>query len=181
MSCLHQNIDNVKGLLCRITHDAPNFIAECTTYHEDKFLKRKYELHEVARCQHYHQASKGQRIINGLVDWGFAFLFFVLTINLFNIGISESNQSPQHIILKFTLAFLSVIFYYSIMEAIIGRTFGKMITGTRVVSENGERPSFLCLLKRSALRILPFDCVSFLYWKYDGWHDRWTNTRVVVG
>ena len=178
-TCLHKKNDEEKGLLCRITHDVPGFESECSTYHEDKFLKDKYELHEVAKCQHYHQAGKGQRFVNGLIDWAFSCLFFIITVNLFDIVIPEVNQTQELIGLKYALAVLSIICYYCIMEGISGRTFGKIITRTRVVNENGQHPSFKSVLMRSLYRILPLDWISFLYWKYDGGHDRWTKTRVV--
>ncbi|MCU4158119.1 RDD family protein [Carboxylicivirga sp. A043] len=179
-ACLHQKNDNERGLICRITHDTPNFTSECTTYHEDKFLKNKYELHEVAKCLQCHQASKGQRIVNGLIDWAFSFLFFILTINLFNVVIPETNQMPNLIVFKYTLGAVAIILYYSIMESITGRTFGKMITGTKVVSESGQQPPLSSILMRSVYRIIPIDWLSLLYWKYECGHDRWTKTRVVL-
>ncbi|WP_430817037.1 RDD family protein [Carboxylicivirga sp. RSCT41] len=179
-TCLHQKNDNEKGLLCRITHDVPAFLSQCGTYHEDKFLKDKYELSEVAKCQHYHQAGKGQRFINGLIDWAFSFLFFIITVNLFDIVIPVVDQSQVLMGLKYALGILSIILYYSIMESLTGRTFGKMITRTKVVNEDGRRPPFKSIILRSLYRILPIDCLSFLYWKYDGGHDRWTKTRVVL-
>ncbi|GGE98996.1 RDD family protein [Flavobacterium limi] len=69
------------------------------------------------------------------------------------------------------------IFYYSFTESIFGRSLGKLITGTIVVDENGEKPSFGVILKRTLCRLIPFDGFSFLGSR--GWHDSISHTYVV--
>lgn len=69
------------------------------------------------------------------------------------------------------------IFYYSFTEGLFGRTLGKLIMGTVVVDENGEKPSFSIIFKRTLCRLIPFDGFSFLGSR--GWHDSISGTYVV--
>lgn len=69
------------------------------------------------------------------------------------------------------------ILYYVFTEGLFGRSFGKLITGTVVVDENGLKPSFGTIVKRSFCRIIPFDGLSFFGSR--GWHDSMSDTYVV--
>jgi uncharacterized RDD family membrane protein YckC len=70
------------------------------------------------------------------------------------------------------------IIYYTIMEGLFGRSVGKFITGSVVVDENGEKPSFGAIFKRSLCRYIPFDAFTFLGGSR-GWHDSISDTYVV--
>jgi uncharacterized RDD family membrane protein YckC len=74
---------------------------------------------------------------------------------------------------------LEWISYYVVFEALLGRTPGKLITGTRVVNLAGGRPRFTQILGRSFARAVPFEAFSF-FGSRAGWHDRWSRTRVVL-
>ena len=51
--------------------------------------------------------------------------------------------------------FFVVLFYYVLMESLLGRTVGKWFTGIRVVSEvTGNRPGFAAAIIRTLLRII---------------------------
>ncbi|SEN46737.1 Uncharacterized membrane protein YckC, RDD family [Flavobacterium sp. CF108] len=69
------------------------------------------------------------------------------------------------------------VFYYSLSEGLFGRSLGKFVTGTVVVDENGEKPSFGTIFKRSLCRLIPFEVFSFLGSR--GWHDSISDTYVV--
>lgn len=69
---------------------------------------------------------------------------------------------------------------YLLPEALFGRTFGKLCTGTKVVDLNGNKPSFGQALARTAIRFVPFEPFSFLWGEPVGWHDSWSKTRVVL-
>jgi len=59
-----------------------------------------------------------------------------------------------------------------------GRSIGKYITKTKVVSVDGTAPTQKDFFIRNISRLVPFDGLSFL--KQDGgWHDLWSDTRVV--
>lgn len=69
--------------------------------------------------------------------------------------------------------------YYIYFESIFGRTPGKWITGTQVVTMSGTKPSFGQIVKRTLSRMVPFEPFSFLGDNSLGWHDRWSGTMVV--
>ena len=71
--------------------------------------------------------------------------------------------------------------YYVLMELTTGRTFGKMVMGTKVISKDGNTPTFRQVLGRSACRFIPFEPFSFFGNKGFpiGWHDRIPGTLVV--
>lgn len=78
-------------------------------------------------------------------------------------------------------AFASLLFrpcYYVFFESVFQQTPGKMITGTRVITEWGGKPSVGQVIKRTLIRFVPFEPFSFLG-STTGWHDRWSKTRVV--
>lgn len=77
--------------------------------------------------------------------------------------------------------FLVALLYYVPSEVLFGVTLGKLVTGTRVVTETGETPSLNQVLGRTVTRFVPFEMLSFLGGKGRpvGWHDSWSSTRVV--
>ena len=132
-------------------------------------------------------ASKGKRFLNYLIDLGFFYALFILlgillyimaeitgSEGLYDFLIELENVNP--IIDRLLTAVLLVI-YYTILESLSQKTIGKLITRTKVVLENGERPPFEVFVKRSLCRIIPFDPISFLGKK--GWHDSISKTYVV--
>lgn len=82
-------------------------------------------------------------------------------------------------LLKYFFGFLIIFFYYAVMEWTTGRTIGKFITGTKVVCENGGRPTFGQILGRSATRFVPFEGLTFFGSETRGLHDKWPGTYVV--
>jgi len=87
----------------------------------------------------------------------------------FNIVDLSRTSWPFHIIV-YSLPFL----YYFIFEAIWQRTPAKFITGTKVTTYSGEKPSIGKILLRTFLRGIPFEPLSFLGARVRGWHDKWT-------
>lgn len=77
------------------------------------------------------------------------------------------------------LSLFAPFIYYVGFEAAFGRTPGKLLTGTRVVTLTGEPPSFGQCLGRAFARCVPFEPLSFLGGDGVGWHDKWTDTRVI--
>ncbi|RBL88445.1 RDD family protein [Chitinophaga flava] len=114
-------------------------------------------------------ASKGLRFANYLVDFLVIFVVLICLMNFAQLAMAEI----QVIYIVFFLL------YYSIMEGLMnGRTIGKMVTGTRVVTRDNEPISFGKALGRSASRLVPFEAFSLLFGDA-AWHDNWTNTIVV--
>ena len=68
--------------------------------------------------------------------------------------------------------------YYFFSELFFGKTLGKLITKSTVVSETGEKATMNQIVIRSLSRLIPFDNFSFLLGE-KGWHDRFSKTTVV--
>lgn len=86
------------------------------------------------------------------------------------------------------LNFLIDIAGYLLFSLLIGILLGLLslatgldkITRTRVVNESGAPAKWWQLLLRTLFRFMPFDGFSFLSRQRPGWHDRWSNTRVIM-
>lgn len=68
---------------------------------------------------------------------------------------------------------------YVLPEWLFGRTFGKLVTGTKVVSIDPGPPSFLRIVLRTFVRVVPCEPLSFVFGGMTGWHDDWSRTCVV--
>ncbi len=80
-------------------------------------------------------------------------------------------------ITRIWVTFLSFFAYYTIMEAVFGKTIGKLITRTRVVTESGNKPGFGICLLRTICRFIPFE--PFSVFTGIGWHDSIARTVVI--
>jgi uncharacterized RDD family membrane protein YckC len=76
-------------------------------------------------------------------------------------------------------ALLVQFVYYAGFETLFGKTPAKWLTRTRVITNAGNRPTFGHVFKRTLVRFVPFEALSFLG-RGRGWHDRWSRTRVVL-
>jgi uncharacterized RDD family membrane protein YckC len=120
-----------------------------------------------------NDASGGARLLNLVIDAiVIGLLRYGLGVALALTGGRAEGLSPKLIGLGITLA------YYLLCEAMLGRTVGKLLTGTRVVTADGGQPRFAQILGRTAARFVPFEAFSFLG-STSGWHDRWSGTRVI--
>jgi uncharacterized RDD family membrane protein YckC len=77
--------------------------------------------------------------------------------------------------------FAALMFYYGVPEHLWGKSFGKLITRTFVMSTDGGRPSGAQIFRRTLCRFIPFEPFSILFGgEYPvGWHDSLSGTRVV--
>jgi uncharacterized RDD family membrane protein YckC len=76
------------------------------------------------------------------------------------------------------LYLLCLLVYYFLFEASCQRTLGKLLTGTRVVSTTGARPTDKQMVLRTLYRLVPFEQFS---WRGGSMgHDRWSDTMVVA-
>ncbi len=128
-------------------------------------------------AEHYGDASQGQRFLNLLVDYCGAALFaFVVAVVMGITGTGEHITGPVG---AQAFGIGVMLGYYLIFEWLTGRTLGKLVTGTRVIDQFGNRPSFLKVLGRSVTRFVPFEPFSFFGGENGCWHDAWSGTRVV--
>ncbi len=122
------------------------------------------------------EASTGQRLLTLFVDYlaVVALATIALTFRVRQPGEAQDNANDY-------AELLGVVFlfgYYLLCEATTGRTLGKLVSGTKVVSERGGVPTFGQIAARTAARLVPFEPLSFIF-SNSGWHDRWSATRVV--
>ena len=121
-------------------------------------------------------ASSGQRLSNLLLDTVGTYVFAFLI----GLGVALADETRLGLFDDFRFGLALSIAYYGGSEALTGRTPAKFLTGTRVVSARGGRASPRQILGRTLSRLVPFDAFSFLGGENPvGWHDRWSNTRVV--
>ena len=104
-------------------------------------------------------------------------MFVGILIGLFGLdGLREAMDDLGDFGWNMVLMFI-YLSYFFVTEGIFGRSIGKFITGTVLVDENGEKPDFGSVVKRSFSRLIPFDNFSFLGNR--GWHDSISDTYVV--
>ncbi|RDC66424.1 RDD family protein [Adhaeribacter pallidiroseus] len=120
--------------------------------------------------------SSSTRFFNYLVDLvGMLVFGFLFGIFLATMGAEEIlNKMPNQLLGIFLL-----FSYYVLLEGITGRSLGKLVTGTKVVTLEGEEPSLNTIVKRTLCRLIPFEAFSFLTSNQSGWHDRFSKTMVV--
>ncbi len=125
----------------------------------------------------YIPAGVGLRFGNLFVDIICLFACnFVVGIIIGLSGFGRMLNEPLYVNL---MSILILILYYTLSEGLTGRTVGKLVTGTKVLNEKDEPPSFLNILGRTICRLIPFEAFSFLGSGY-GWHDSISSTKVVV-
>jgi uncharacterized RDD family membrane protein YckC len=138
----------------------------------------------------YERASTGQRFLNFLIDnllMRFGLSYLTGTAVGFFLGavfpdyaskIVYDRTSLDFIILLYMVGILNYLIYYTFCEKVFkGYTLGKLITGTRAVSDDGTELTFKDAILRSLSRLVPFEAFSAL--GFQPWHDRWTKTTVI--
>ncbi|HQE34041.1 hypothetical protein C3L50_06770 [Flavobacterium alvei] len=136
---------------------------------------------------HYILASKTTRLLNFVID-----IFFINILSVFVYLLSsfvkvnanfpklsnwiDSLDQYEKIIYRIIICF----FYYGLTEYLLSKTFAKYFTKTIVVSEDGSKPNFITILARTSLRIMPFECLTFLRGREPGFHDDYSKTFVVI-
>ena len=116
-------------------------------------------------------ASTGQRFVNSLID---QVLVGILS------GVVGALAGENLWIQVFAVFGLPIAYYWP-LESRFGWTPGKLVTGNRVVSEDGTEATGVQILKRTLARFIPFEPFS----AFEGrgkpimWHDSLAKTRVI--
>jgi len=113
------------------------------------------------------EVTKGTRIINFLVD--------IIAMIIIYIPLSLSLVNYLNLSLLYYLTFFGYFFLFEYFTK--GRTLGKIVTKTKVVTLKNETPSILRIFWRSFLRLNPFDILSFLCGQNG--HDAISRTKLV--
>jgi uncharacterized RDD family membrane protein YckC len=184
--CTKKQFDAREGIVCSLTGRKPDFENACPTF--DALPGADLSLVGKPRAFLPESVGIGKRLVNLLIDtavyyalvFAAAFTLFtflaIVSPDLVDELIPDDDRTP---LWAYLFAFVVFIFYYTVMEAGLGRTVGKLVTGTRVVDVTGRKPSLEIAFKRSIARVVPFEAFSFLGAEARGWHDRWTETYVI--
>jgi len=129
----------------------------------------------------YDYAGSGQRFFNYLIDMVafYALMFLVgIVLGLATVaGVAEAGSS-SYVILSYAFAFGVFVLYYTLLEGSKGKTLGKLITRTKVLTEDLEPITYKQAFVRSICRFVPFEPLS-AFFGITMWHDQWTKTIVV--
>ncbi len=151
-------------------------------------LKKVYlgptnEPFEIDLIEPLETASLGQRFLNHIIDIIVFYILSVLVILLISSFVgTDWIMNEDNVFNKLNQYFILIsiyTIYYSTMEYKFGKTIGKFITKTKVVTENSLPPTYNTCFFRSIVRIIPFEPISILFDQTQAWHDRWTKTYVV--
>jgi uncharacterized RDD family membrane protein YckC len=173
------------GLICSETKQLADFNESCPYFESDLDLLEKLES---VNCQEevtLNLSSRGKRFLNHILDMIFFFIFsyiFGIFLGIVLVLISPSvvqNFDENNVLLNYFLNFIAGMIYYSTLEVLTGRTIGKFITGTKVVTNSGKKPEYGTILLRTLCRYIPFEPLSFLGSDGSGWHDKLSKTKVV--
>ena len=123
-------------------------------------------------------AGWGRRFLNYQFDyWAQMILLFFLFRNLPDEWI---ESIPRRSMLSLGLSVSFHFIYYVLLEGLTGCTIGKLLTGTKVVDEDGNPPSLGRILLRTLARLIPLEFLSFLGTPPRGRHDSLSGTYVIV-
>lgn len=136
-------------------------------------------------------AGRWRRCFNLVIDYVALKCFWTLVAVLFLIWHASRGDDPGQAATRYAhaspwfvylYALATYVAYYLLMEGLFGFTIGKLVTGTRVVDEQGGRPTWRQVLIRTAMRFVPFEPLSAFGEKGSEprpWHDTVAKTRVV--
>ena len=126
----------------------------------------------------------GQRLINYVID-----VFFINAVSLYLahtlLGVDLAQfQYPFEITTDYFLVHAGcTLSYYLIFEFFLNKSFGKFITGTRVMDLEGGKPTLKIVFLRSLVRLLDIFYVLpslfMLITRNITLHDLLSQTRVV--
>ncbi len=91
------------------------------------------------------------------------------------IGLAKVIEDANGIVLGLILMFA----YFILFETVWGKSPAKFITRTKVVNEDGSKPTASTIALRTLCRLIPFDFVSFFSSNPRGWHDKLSKTIVI--
>ncbi|MCL6268025.1 RDD family protein [Flagellimonas myxillae] len=183
--CTHRKNDFERGIVCGLTNELADFEFECPSYEKDPNLSARSFGSMHSQGTHLHTASGTKRFINYLIDYLFIIGLGALVGGVLGLVLNHFAPDKLYLLLDdnkmkdYALGAILLFVYYVFFEGFTGRTIGKFFTKTKVVMENGDKPTFTDIVIRSLCRMIPFEAFSFLGKDAIGWHDTLSKTRVV--
>ncbi len=137
--------------------------------------------------EHFELASPGERLLAGLIDFGFlTFLLLGLAYLTTNLASQPLQALPRPALAALgCVGFLLAVGYFLFFWSLSGQTLGKLLTSSRVVDPLGQPLGFGRAFVRTlgiGLSILPLGAGFVGLWSDIGrraWHDRLASTKVV--
>jgi uncharacterized RDD family membrane protein YckC len=124
-----------------------------------------------------HIANSTLRSINFIIDIVAIFLIYRSTAYIIQ-KLLNIISIREILFLNRTTVFIVFILYFILAENMFQKTLGKIITKTKVVNLDGEKPNFVNITIRTFSRLIPFDGISYLY-SISGFHDKLSKTIVI--
>ncbi|PCI98123.1 MAG: hypothetical protein COB15_06400 [Flavobacteriales bacterium] len=176
--CTNRKFSREKGIICGLTGEQADFEENCSGFVED--IVEAEKINKYQNYNGYHNDSVGGwiRFANFIIDRvvHLAIIFIISFIfAIANIEFIFNMDRVEEIVFELSL----YVVYYIVMEFSFQTTVGKLITGTVVVNIDGSKPTLKVIVGRSFSRLVPFDALSFLGGGASGWHDSWSNTKVI--
>jgi uncharacterized RDD family membrane protein YckC len=132
------------------------------------------------------RANVWRRLANRVIDLGVYYIFMILIGVFIGLLTHVGIYAPYEYIITMNriqesllCSGIGFIYYFTFETFTDGRTIGKYITNTKVLTWYGEKPSPGRIAKRSLCRMIPFNAFSFLTQNPLGWHDSISSTVVV--
>lgn len=164
--------------VCKLTNSQPKFDDECPDFNLAA-LDVPEERTAYVAPPIINSVSGGIRFANFLIDYIMVLIFVFVAFIFLAINGCDINAIAESNLYSYGIAILASFIYYTFSEGLTGRTIGKLITGTKVVSDDGTAPSIGQVALRSICRHIPFEPFSFLGSTANGWHDTLSATYVV--
>jgi uncharacterized RDD family membrane protein YckC len=127
-------------------------------------------------------AGQGQRIFNVLIDMiTFFIIWIILSAVLIISGLNQTylNETGERLpIIPIIILVPTFWGYYLVTEFMFQRSFGKILTKTKVVSMTSDKPTLRQIIYRTLSRSIPFEYFSYLV-TVEGIHDKLSKTRVI--
>jgi uncharacterized RDD family membrane protein YckC len=134
---------------------------------------------EVPVPRHGELAGKWRRFLTFVIDTIIHSLCLMVLVVLFLLAFGDKGLAMLEGTPDLVLSLTFYLAYYLFFEGLWARTPAKFILGTVVTMEDGSRPSWGQIFKRTASRFIPFEPFSFLGESAIGWHDSISRTRVI--
>jgi uncharacterized RDD family membrane protein YckC len=129
------------------------------------------------------QASTGRRIANLFIDAiGFYVFIFMLAMAVpgFFRNLLGYSESPMGTITSRLMGqFLYGVYMGGLETVLKGKSFGKLVTRTRAVEQDGSILTPRTAILRGLSRAIPFEAFSAFGSPPYPWHDRWTHSLVI--
>ncbi len=78
-----------------------------------------------------------------------------------------------------SVALVIYFIYYLFLEGVFGRTIGKFLNKTKLLTENQDKPKMKSIIIRAIVRLIPLQFITILTPMNRTLHDRLSNTWVV--